>query len=1014
MAPSVRTSGQMRGTRTATPELCGDARGVLAPQLVDGRAGAVRRRPDVRGRAASRRARCRAPRSARESRRARDARRSRATRRSRSGRGPGARAFNARDVDRTDARARPSGSGPRRPRCRPPRASRAPRGARCRAAARRRAAASGARGSPRRAPACAAGARNTSTRSGGSASVGEARHGALAEHARELRRDRQDAIALLLQVARHAEGVVALAGLDAEHRDRLHACEQCARARRRRASHRARRSLLAAKVRGGYRPPPCDGGARRAGSLRGAPRGVRSLRGAVRGSGARHARHYARERPHRPHARGSHHAGGVVPDLGARRLGRRGALHRSRASLRAHDVPRLEAPRKGRAPAPDRGARRADQRVHHARRDGLLHRRDARAPAARGRARGRASREPRRLRGESRGRAPGGDRGAALSHRERSAGAAVRGAAGAHLPGASVPRADDRLEERPREDGRGRVPRVLRRVLRREQPGRVGGGRLRDRGAARARACASSADCAAPTTSSAIPPRSRRSSASAAPSCTSRSQGPIVAMAWHAPATGHADAEALDVASEILSSGRTSRLYRALVYDEPIALGAAGGYWELAARGSVLRLGAGAAGRERGHARRRCSLREIERLRNEPPSAAELSKAKRALEVGLIAGQGSSHALAARIAEDWIAFGRIRPLDERLAAIRAVTAADVQRVAKTWLVPDGRSVVQLLRSARREGAAVSGRIYRPALAGALARARLRGVAPVLEAGVGAPAAAAARRARRPGRAPPPRAARERCARAGARGPASPGLRARRGDGARRGRRGARRGGRRELHRGADGARCGDAHRARARGRGGRARREPRGERGLGRDDRPGAGPLARITTCSSTCWPTWCCARASTPTRRRACSERAARGAPPGRGRPGHARSAGTSRGRCTPGTATASRRPARPRRSRSSTPPTARAFHRRVFTPGSAIVFASGDVDAAALLARIRSHVRRLAGSAAGGSRSPAARAAARAASWWWTGPISGRRRSRSATGASRAPIRAGSRRSS
>src|SRR5262245_19783023 len=42
--------------------------------------------------------------------------------------------------------------------------------------------------------------------------------------------------------------------------------------------------------------------------------------------------------------------------------------------------------------------------------------------------------------------------------------------------------------------------------------------------------------------------------------------GPIVAMAWHAPPTGHADAEALDVASEILSSGRTSRLYRALVY----------------------------------------------------------------------------------------------------------------------------------------------------------------------------------------------------------------------------------------------------------------------------------------------------------------------------------------------------------------------------------------------------------------------------------------------------------------
>jgi zinc protease len=88
--------------------------------------------------------------------------------------------------------------------------------------------------------------------------------------------------------------------------------------------------------------------------------------------------------------------------------------------------------------------------------------------------------------------------------------------------------------------------------------------------------------------------------------------------------------------------------------------------------------------------------REIERLRREPVTGAELAKAKRALEVGMIVGQGSSNALASRIAEEWIAFGRVRPLDERLASIRAVTAADVQRVAKSWLEPTGRSVVQVL------------------------------------------------------------------------------------------------------------------------------------------------------------------------------------------------------------------------------------------------------------------------------------------------------------------------------
>jgi predicted Zn-dependent peptidase len=171
--------------------------------------------------------------------------------------------------------------------------------------------------------------------------------------------------------------------------------------------------------------------------------------------------------------------------------------------------------------------------------------------------------------------------------------------------------------------------------------------------------------------------------------------GPIVAMAWHAPGTGHADADALDVASQILSVGRTSRLYRALVYDQPVALGAEGGFWELARAGiffayAQVRPGASADQAET------LLQREIERMRDEPVSEAELAKAKRRLEVGLIVGQGSSNALASRIAEEWIAFGRVRPLDERLASIRSVSAADVQRVAETWLEPTGRSVVQVL------------------------------------------------------------------------------------------------------------------------------------------------------------------------------------------------------------------------------------------------------------------------------------------------------------------------------
>lgn len=172
-------------------------------------------------------------------------------------------------------------------------------------------------------------------------------------------------------------------------------------------------------------------------------------------------------------------------------------------------------------------------------------------------------------------------------------------------------------------------------------------------------------------------------------------RSPILAATWHAPQTGHPDGEALDVASLVLSGGRSSRLYRGLVYEAQQALAAEGGYWELADAGVFY---AFAMVRPDGDIARveQLFLREIERLRDEPVPAAELDKAKRQIEVGLLRGTDTAHALGSRIARDWVTFGRIRPIEERLAAYRAVSAADVQRVAATYLRPEKRNVLHLV------------------------------------------------------------------------------------------------------------------------------------------------------------------------------------------------------------------------------------------------------------------------------------------------------------------------------
>jgi zinc protease len=178
-------------------------------------------------------------------------------------------------------------------------------------------------------------------------------------------------------------------------------------------------------------------------------------------------------------------------------------------------------------------------------------------------------------------------------------------------------------------------------------------------------------------------------------------QAPIVLAGFPAPPTGHADSDALDVAAGVLASGRTSRLYRALVFDAPLALEPQAFYWELQragvfVAGATLRPGVDVARAESA------IHREIARLAETAPSAAEVARAQRALEVTWIAGQGTAHALASRVAQDYVAYGRIESLEEKLGGIRRVTPADVQRVVREYLTPSKRSVVQVFPEARAE------------------------------------------------------------------------------------------------------------------------------------------------------------------------------------------------------------------------------------------------------------------------------------------------------------------------
>jgi predicted Zn-dependent peptidase len=172
-------------------------------------------------------------------------------------------------------------------------------------------------------------------------------------------------------------------------------------------------------------------------------------------------------------------------------------------------------------------------------------------------------------------------------------------------------------------------------------------------------------------------------------------QIPLLYAGWHTPPTGHADGEALDIASQVLSGGRSSRLYRSLVYEKEQALYAHGGYMEHTDAGMFYAIAGARPGVPVAEVES-SFMAEIDEIARNGVSEEEVVRAKRQMEVALVNRLATNHALASRIGREIVAFGRVRPLSERIEAIRAVTVEDVQRVVRRYLRRESRSVVRVI------------------------------------------------------------------------------------------------------------------------------------------------------------------------------------------------------------------------------------------------------------------------------------------------------------------------------
>ena len=170
---------------------------------------------------------------------------------------------------------------------------------------------------------------------------------------------------------------------------------------------------------------------------------------------------------------------------------------------------------------------------------------------------------------------------------------------------------------------------------------------------------------------------------------------PAVGVAYRVPAPNDPDAPVFNIVTQILSSGSSARLYRSLVRDKQVALQASGGGFDLLNGGMFFFFAVANAGKAPADVEAALTA-EVDKLRAEPVTDAELTKAKNQLLTGEVFGRIGTESKASALASADLLFGTPDEVNRRYDKIVAVTAADVSRVAQKYFAPERRNNFMML------------------------------------------------------------------------------------------------------------------------------------------------------------------------------------------------------------------------------------------------------------------------------------------------------------------------------
>ena len=184
---------------------------------------------------------------------------------------------------------------------------------------------------------------------------------------------------------------------------------------------------------------------------------------------------------------------------------------------------------------------------------------------------------------------------------------------------------------------------------------------------------------------------------------------PRLFIGYHKPTLPSFDDFVFDMISGLLSSGRTSRLYKSLVEDQQVVVGVdTSNGWPGARYDNLFVVQATPRHPNTPGEVEEAIYAELERLMSEPISEHELQKVRNQMEAGFVRGLNSNEGMASQLGYFESMAGSWKYVLTFLDTLGTITEDDVHRVASQYLTKQNRTVATMVSTTPQEDESMMG------------------------------------------------------------------------------------------------------------------------------------------------------------------------------------------------------------------------------------------------------------------------------------------------------------------